>query len=86
MDTKNQTVTYAHIVVNFRPQKAYPHCIRITASGNLINYPGELLAHTANPTTSKLMWKNVLSTDGAKYMCPDIIFFISPLPWTAMSI
>jgi hypothetical protein len=36
---KNQTVTYAHVVVDFHPQKADPHRIRITAGGNLINFP-----------------------------------------------
>ncbi len=69
---KNQTVTYARVVVNFCPQKADPHCIRITASGSLINYPGKLFTRTANLTTSKLMWNSVLSTKGAKYMCLDI--------------
>jgi hypothetical protein len=52
---KDQTVTYARVVVDYRPQKAYPHCIHITAGGNLINYPGKLLPCTANLTTSKLM-------------------------------
>ena len=36
------TSTYAQVVVDFRPQQAAPHRIRITAGGNLINYPGEL--------------------------------------------
>ncbi len=37
---KNQTVTYACVVVDFRPQKADPHCIWITACSNIINYLG----------------------------------------------
>jgi hypothetical protein len=44
---RNQTVTYARVVVDFCPQKSDPHCICITARGNLINYPGELSTHTA---------------------------------------
>ncbi len=63
---KNQTVTYACVVVDFSPLKANPHHILITAGGNLINYPGDLSTHTADPTTSKLMWNSVLSTEGAK--------------------
>jgi hypothetical protein len=59
---KNQTVMYARAVVDFCPQKADPHCICITAGGNLINYPGELSTWTADLTTSKLMWNSVLST------------------------
>jgi hypothetical protein len=44
---RNQAMTYAHVVVNFCPQRADPHRIRITAGGNLINYPGELSTQTA---------------------------------------
>jgi hypothetical protein len=49
---KSQTVTYARVVVDYRPQKVAPYHICIMASGNLINHPGELLTHTANLTTS----------------------------------
>ena len=66
---KNQTVTYyACIIVDFQPQKADPHRIRITAGGNLINYPGKLSTRTADLTTSRLMWNSIHSTEGAKYM------------------
>ena len=62
-----QKITYARVVLNFCPQKADPHFIRITAGGNLINYPGKLTTQTADLTTSKLIWKmskapRVLST------------------------
>ena len=77
---KNCTVTYARVVVDFRPQKADPHCIRITAGGNLINYPGELSARTADLTTSKLMWNSVLSTENVNYMCRDIKNFYLSAP------
>ena len=77
---KDRTVTYARVVVDFRPQKEDPHRIRITAGGNLINYPGELLTRTADLTTSKLMWNSVLSTEGAKYMCLDIKNFYLSVP------
>jgi hypothetical protein len=46
----DRTITYARVVVDFRPQKADPHRIRITAGGNLINYPGELTTQTAAMT------------------------------------
>jgi hypothetical protein len=77
---KDRTVTYARVVVDFRPQKADPYRIRITAGGNLINYPGELSTRTADLTTSKLMWNSVLSTAGAKYMCLDIKNFYLSAP------
>jgi hypothetical protein len=74
----NQMVTHARVVVNFQPQKADPHHIRITAGENLINYVGELSTCTADITTSKIMWNSFLSTEGAKYMCLDLkIFYLS---------
>ncbi len=78
---KGQTVTYVRVVIDFCPQKEDPHCIQITAGGNLIKYPGELLTRTADLTTSKLMWNSVLSTKDAKYMCLDIknIYLSAPL-------
>eukprot|EP00804_Cyclotella_cryptica_P023154 CCRYP_000368-RA/>CCRYP_000368-RA protein AED:0.46 eAED:0.46 QI:0/-1/0/1/-1/1/1/0/117 len=39
---KDRTVTYARIVVDYRPQKEDPNRVRITVGGNLIEYPGEL--------------------------------------------
>jgi hypothetical protein len=77
---KNQTVMYACVLVDFRPQKADPHHIRITAGENLINYPGELSTYMADLTTSKLMWNSVLSTEGTKYICLDIKNFYLSTP------
>jgi hypothetical protein len=34
----NKCFTYRNPVINYRPQKEFPHCIQITAGGNLINY------------------------------------------------
>ena len=36
----DQVVTYANIVVDYRPQKEDPNRVQITAGGNLIIYPG----------------------------------------------
>jgi len=69
---KDRMVTYAQVVVDHHTEKADPNRIRITAGGNLINYPGELTTRTADITTAKLLWNSVLSTPGAKYMFLDI--------------
>jgi hypothetical protein len=75
-----QTITYARVSVHFSPQKMDPHCIQITAKGNLIKYQGEFLTRTTNLTTSKLMWNSVLSTKDARYMCLNIKnFYLSTL-------
>jgi hypothetical protein len=69
---KNRTVTYARIVVDYRAQKSDPNKVRITAGGNLIDYPFELTTRTAELTATKIMWNSVISTPGAQYMCIDI--------------
>jgi hypothetical protein len=48
---KDRVITYAKVVDDHCPQKADPNQIRITAGGNLINYPGELTTPTADITT-----------------------------------
>ena len=50
---KDRTVTYTCIVVDYHPQKKDLNCVRITAGGNLIQYPYELTIRTANLPTSK---------------------------------
>jgi hypothetical protein len=82
----NRVVTYVRIVVDFRPQKKDPNRVRITAGGNLIEYPGELTTRTADLTTSKILWNSVLSTEGATFMGIDISNFYLGTPWTDMSI
>eukprot|EP00978_Attheya_sp_CCMP212_P035634 scaffold156249_cov52-Attheya_sp.AAC.3 len=55
---KDRTVTYTNIVVDYRAQKEDPNRVRITAAGNLVEYPGELTTHTADITTSKMLWNS----------------------------
>jgi hypothetical protein len=72
---KDRIVTYARVVVDHRPPKEDPNRIQITAGGNLINYPGDLIMRTVDSTMSKLHWNCMLSMQKAKYMCLDIMFF-----------
>jgi hypothetical protein len=67
--------TYAIPVIDYRPQKDDPHCIRITAGGNLINYDGNASVRTASLDTAKLHWNSMISTENARYMCLDIKIF-----------
>jgi hypothetical protein len=68
----DRTVTYARIVVDYRPQKTDPNHVRITVGGNLISYPGKVMTRTTNMITSKILWNSVLSTPGARYCCADV--------------
>ena len=56
---KDRTVTYARVVVDYRPQKEDPNRVRITVGENLINYPGELTTRMANLVTAKVLWNSV---------------------------
>ena len=69
---KHKVITYARLVVDFRPQKKDPNRVRMTAGGNLIEYAGELTTRTADLTTAKIVWNSTISTAGAKYACFDI--------------
>ena len=69
---KHKKITYARLVVDFRPQKADPNRVRMTAGGNLIKYAGKLTTRTADITTAKIIWNSVLSTPGANYAGFDI--------------
>ena len=77
---KDRTITYARIVVDYRPQKQDPNRVRITAGGNLITYPGELTTRTADLTTTKILWNSVISTPHARYLCLDIKNFYLGTP------
>jgi hypothetical protein len=76
----DRVVTYANIVVDYRPQKEDPNRVRITAGGNLIDYPGELTTRTADLSTAKILWNSVLSTEGAQFMGLDIGSFYLETP------
>ena len=77
----DRTVTYACIVVDFRPQKTDPNRVRITVGGNLIDHPYDLTTRTADLTTSKVIWNSVIITPGAKYACADVknFYLMTPL-------
>ena len=77
---KDRVVTYARVVVDFRPQKDDPNRVRITVGGNLIKYPGELTTRTADLTTSKLLWNSVISTDDARFAALDVGNFYLETP------
>ena len=76
----DRVVTYARIVVDFCPQKRDPNRVRITAGGNLIDYPDKLMTRTANLTTFKILWNSLLSMEGAKFMGIDISKFYLGTP------
>eukprot|EP00978_Attheya_sp_CCMP212_P040157 scaffold216216_cov26-Attheya_sp.AAC.1 len=65
---QGRKATYVKAVCDIRPQKEETHRVRLTAGGNLIDYPGNVSTPTANIKTIKTHWNSV----GSKYMCVDI--------------
>ena len=65
---QDRVVTYARLLVDFRPQKDNPNRVRITAGGDLIKYPGELNTRTEDMTTAKILWNITISTEGDLFM------------------
>jgi hypothetical protein len=49
--TQRKKFTYGRFVVDIRPDKTETHRVRLTVGGNLIQYPGDVSAHSADLTT-----------------------------------
>ena len=69
---RRKDITYARIVVDFRPQKNEKERTRITVGGNLIHYPGNVSTKTAETTTAKILFNSVISTPKARFGVLDI--------------
>ena len=68
----HKRLTYARFVCSFRLQTPEPYRTRITVSGNLIDYPGNLSMKVADMTTFKILVNSTLSTPGTKWLGLDI--------------
>ena len=69
---RKKDITYARIVVNYRPQKTEKERTCITVGGNLINYPDNVSTKTAEITTAKIMFNSVISTKKVRFGVMDI--------------
>ena len=76
----NRKVTYAQLVVDYRPGKSDPNRTRLTVGGNLLTYEGDLYTETTDIITTKLLLNSVLSTKDARFMTIDIKNFYLETP------
>jgi hypothetical protein len=76
----DRKVTYPRFVCTLRPQKTEVKRTRLTIRGNVIDYPGDTSAPTADITTAKCLINSVLSTPNAKMACGDIKNFYLNTP------
>ena len=72
---RNKKAIYARIAYSIRSQKSKIYRVRLTASGNIVNYKGDLSTPVYSIKTIKLHWNSVLSTPGAKYYTADLKYF-----------
>jgi hypothetical protein len=74
-------MTYSSFVCSESPEKINkPNCMRFTAGGNKINYPGEVASPTAKMLVAKILFNSVISTPGANFMTMDISNFYLNMP------
>jgi hypothetical protein len=69
---KHKHATYIRVVCADRPKKTNTKCVRWTAGGDRIDYPGNKTCKTADLTTAKLIFNSVISTLNAKFMGIDL--------------
>ena len=72
---RKKDVTYGRIVVGHRPGNVEPNQTRFTIDGDRINHPDDCGTLTADLLTVKLITNSLISTEKAKFMTLDIIFF-----------
>ena len=60
--------------------KTEQHRTRLTIGGNLIDYPGDTSAPTADITTFKCLVNSILSTPNAECCCADVKNFYLNTP------
>jgi hypothetical protein len=77
---KGKKATYGRFVCLVRPQKEEENRTRLTVGGNLIDYPGNKSAKTADVTTVKCLANSVISTQNARAMCMDLKNFYLGTP------
>ncbi len=85
-DIKNiptdRKITYAHVIVEYRPQKPDPNRVRITVGGNITKYPYEVTTQTVDLVTAKILGNSAVST--LKNTCVlTWQAFTSTLQWSA---
>ena len=78
---KLKEVTYARIVVDYKPDKLEKNRERVTVGRDRINYDFHISAPTCDLPTIILLWNSVISTPGATYFTMNIsnFYFGSPL-------
>ena len=79
---KNQDVTYATFVLDYRPLKSEPHRVRITVGGDRLSYKADAGSPAANLIETKILVNSTISDahKGARFMSADLKDFFLATP------
>ena len=79
---KDRKITYTNFICNICTQKSETHCVRLTAGGNKLDYPGELSSPALSLLNVKIHINSTISCarNNARYMCIDINNFYLRTP------
>ena len=71
----NRKLSYVRLVASIYPNKTETHCAKVTAGGDLVDYPGITSIDTSSLTTTKILLNSVISTMDAMFITADIKYF-----------
>jgi hypothetical protein len=63
---------YGKIVCDYKPHKKEKECVRLTVSGSILDYSGDVTTSTADIETFKILINSTLSTEDATMIMMDI--------------
>ena len=62
-------------VCDIQPQKKETHRTKLSAEGNLIDYPGEVITPTSDLATIEIHVNSAIQDIKPRYMCMDVKYF-----------
>ena len=68
----NRKITSARMVATIHPHKPEVNQVRVTVSGNILNYLGATTTNCDSLTTTKCLLESTISTPDARFMTLDI--------------
>jgi hypothetical protein len=79
----DRNMTFGKIVCDYKPHKKEKERVRLTVSGDRLDYSGDVATSTADITTFKILINSTISTEDAAMMMMDIknYYIDTPLPW-----
>jgi hypothetical protein len=79
---KDRKITYGKIVCDYKPHKTEKERVRVTVSGNRLDYSGDVATSTADIKTLKILINSTFSTEDSAMMMMDVknYYLGTPLP------